>query len=63
MLVFQSYDRTAILENIVANYSSHYVPTEMYTAARDRVLDYEWILQHIAKVDNVDTMRMYWCGR
>ena len=30
---------------------------------RDKISDYEWIFQHIAKVENVDLMRQYWCGR
>ena len=61
--IFHFYNRNIYLEDKVDNYYSNYLPKEMYDRVRDKVLDYEWILKNIVKVENVDVMRIYWCGR
>ncbi len=50
-------------ENLCHNYQAHYVPKELLDRAKDKISGYEWIFRNILKCENVDTMRIYWCGR
>lgn len=61
--VCQLHMRCSNLDNMVDYYQKNYIQIDNYNRVRDKVDDYEWILRNVAKVENVDTMRIYWCGR
>lgn len=61
--LFNFNSRNTTLENLNREYYTHYVPKERCDKLRDKVSDYEWILQNVIKVENVDVMRRNWCNR